>query len=272
MKRKFFKYQSLVIAFLVSTVSLQTTAWGQESSMPEKPLFTVREDVSNPDEGLDREDEQKPNSPEQPKQEDTEAPTVEGNLEDTEVPAEEGLGDTQEPIEKPEDVVKPEVLVPAEKIEKPIINNLPLTLVPTVETSRPEGTYQSFDIIYVMITAPEGYSIFYSLDGSKATESSTLFTKPFAIEAPDASGGKVTLHAIAIRQISEPIQEDVREKSKEESKEESNEDSTGETEKGEEESIDTPKEELEGESQEEEADSTKDELYDVTLQEAEVTQ
>lgn len=47
--------------------------------------------------------------------------------------------------------------------------------------------------------APKGYVIYYSLDGSEATDASIRYTQPFAIEAPSTQGGSVTLHAIAIK-------------------------------------------------------------------------
>lgn len=78
-------------------------------------------------------------------------------------------------------------------------NDAPITVVPTMETSLSKDVYQSYETIYVMLSAPEEYAIYYTLDGSDATDAGIKYTKPFAVEAPGAIGGEVVLHAIAIR-------------------------------------------------------------------------
>ena len=54
------------------------------------------------------------------------------------------------------------------------------------------ATYEA-DSATVTITADEGASIYYTLDGSKPTEESTLYSEPFEVE------GSATVRAIAVR-------------------------------------------------------------------------
>lgn len=86
-------------------------------------------------------------------------------------------------------------------------------VVPQISIDSEKDVYALDDVITVTLAAPDGYSIYYTLDGTDATENSTLYTAPFAISAPDEeNGGQVVLKSIAVLEQAAPeVMEDAPE-------------------------------------------------------------